>query len=168
MNNDMGNALIGTTSQNQPSNSNLSLDPIPIRPRAKPTNRCPTYRRLQTVNALVLGLSGLTIVWYLIDLFVDHFDREESNYLGLGAGGLYFGLGLYACRYSYQMQKKALAEEARTMLEIDDEEQMQSSVAQGNVNMFPAKQSSPASGNKDNKDNKDINISSTSLDMSHV
>ena len=159
-NKDMRKALIRTISQDQPSLESPMRVPIPIRPRARTRNCCPTYRRLQTVNTIALALSIFMIIWYLKDLIVGHFDRETSDYLGLGAGGVYFGLGIYACWYSYQMQQKADAEEARTLLEIDDdEEQIRISVAESKVNVFPARQSPPAPDN---------NISSTGMDMKSV
>ena len=144
-------------------NSDLSAPPIAVRPRPRTTKCCPVYRRLQTVNTFVLGLSIFMILWYLKDLIVDHFDRETSDYLGLGAAGIYFGLGSYACWYSFQMQKKAEAEEARTLVELDDEEQVRISFSENRMSTFPPDSSSPVSDNK-NKNN----TSSSSRDMNHV
>ena len=136
MNNEYGKFLLNSDSDFSKFNHSIQIYPAPpiaVRRRSKAINCCPTYRRLQTVNALVLGLSAFMIAWYLKDLIVGHLDRETSDYLGLGAAGLYFGLGSYACWYSYQMQKKAAAEEARTLLEIDDEEQAQTSFSESKM-----------------------------------
>jgi cbb3-type cytochrome oxidase subunit 3 len=156
---DIGFPLMKSPSDEPPPNPDLPTPPVAVRPRPKTKNCCPTYRRLQTVNALVLLMSAFMIAWYLKDLIVDHFDRETSNYLGLGAGGFYFGLGLYACWYSHQIQKKTLAEEAKALLEFDDEEQGQVSVADSKVNVFAGNPSSPVSDAKNNdKNNTTIDI----------